>query len=371
MGNKISICTGSRSSTNDVAVPLYYAPAPVCIPLQCDHKGTSACFVCLNETIYSKLEGLDCDVLDADDQPTQVNFIDILNELRKNNVCLKVFKFFKSTKADYKEELKGIGKLEQCLNNDETLNKYTTYRKIHGAFGFTFKFKTKVIIMDGIRTNTVHVLFQEQCQSSLKEYEDKNNVDAKKLLDDVTPVLRAIHSKGYAHMDIKLQNIVLCNDVYKLIDFGMVDKDAKEIRFTDEFCSPLLFKYYNGQPENNRILQQYLHEYEQSGNRFEELCYNEQTYMYNDQYALAVCLLHLDAKNKEEYITKLLQPELYFLKDHVGGKPVVVTKSGHIDLAGRRRVLYKTARGKQYVRMGGRLVAVAEVRRRVPMAPIL
>lgn len=44
-----------------------------------------------------------------------------------------------------------------------------------------------------------------------------------KILNDVCKALKIIHEKGYAHRDIKLENILLNEDGnYKLCDFGSV-----------------------------------------------------------------------------------------------------------------------------------------------------
>ena len=47
------------------------------------------------------------------------------------------------------------------------------------------------------------------------------------LFEDLSEMIRLLHLKTYAHCDIKLNNIILCDDKYKLIDFGSMMKNTK------------------------------------------------------------------------------------------------------------------------------------------------
>jgi serine/threonine protein kinase len=206
--------------------------------------------------------------------------------------------------------------------------------------------------------------------------------------------MERLHTKGYAHMDIKMDNLVICEKqpAFKLIDFGMVKETTTYglINYTEGLTAPVFneayFRCVHGETykekygnalvasnANYRAMFETMQYYEEINHLNAELfkkypvkrdtCIPTPICQYNDQYAIAVMLEELQAENRGQFVEALLTTEGYFLKGQGGGR-LQVTKSGHIDLLGRRRVLYKTSRGKQYVRMAGRLVAVAELRRR-------
>ena len=80
---------------------------------------------------------------------------------------------------------------------------FETERKSYKMFGAKIELKTK----------TYYVVFGAKCTS-------KFTLDMKRFLIDIAASLVVLHGKHYTHNDIKLDNIVKCGDIYKLIDWG-------------------------------------------------------------------------------------------------------------------------------------------------------
>ena len=69
---------------------------------------------------------------------------------------------------------------------------------------------------DFITRRRVPIILSKGCNTI--ENVSRNNLN--KFINDIMPVIKILHTKGYIHADIKYQNIVKCENRYKIIDWG-------------------------------------------------------------------------------------------------------------------------------------------------------
>lgn len=137
----------------------------------------------------------------------------ILDQLKKNSKITLAKKFlfgnilFGSNKKNFHNELTGYKDLAKIFKKD--LSKYTTIKK-----GFSYK-KNEIY---GIIFNKHFYIFLEKCYKTL----DKINFTEKtlnKCIKEITEVLEILKENNYIHNDIKPDNIILCKNRFKLIDW--------------------------------------------------------------------------------------------------------------------------------------------------------
>jgi serine/threonine protein kinase len=102
-------------------------------------------------------------------------------------------------------------------------------KKIHETKHFGCKYIVKLIerLED---YNNIYIVIEylsggDLCRWEMKHGRFKED-RLKKLFKNIALGLKAIHEAGYAHLDISLENIILHDDICKIIDFGL----AKPIR---------------------------------------------------------------------------------------------------------------------------------------------
>ena len=103
----------------------------------------------------------------------------------------------------------------------------TTYVEFKGRSAFRIEIPLEVKL--DLATEDTVFRFEDSLHIVLTRMCGKNLVDALfdpiKLLSDIGPVLKTIHRHGYTHGDIKLDNVVLCNDRYTLIDWAFLKQN--------------------------------------------------------------------------------------------------------------------------------------------------
>ena len=139
---------------------------------------------------------------------------DFMTFLRnKKDILAKIYKnvFFmtgKTVSQVIKEELESNAIALKCYG--KYAEKYLTVAPITGFRNLKImgaKFTLNYV-------NTVYVTFSTECNN-------KYDMDADKFIIDILESLVILQRAGYQHNDIKLDNIVLCKDRYKLIDWGV------------------------------------------------------------------------------------------------------------------------------------------------------
>jgi len=135
-------------------------------------------------------------------------FIGMLSEAE--NKIAKIF----TSKQDFINELNENFKIKDIYASYDKEGKspYITIEPI-------FKFNGKDIYSSEIHyeNKEIHyILYSTKCQGNIKE----SRINLHKLIIDILESLVILQEHDYMHNDIKLDNIVLCDTKYKLIDWG-------------------------------------------------------------------------------------------------------------------------------------------------------
>jgi serine/threonine protein kinase len=171
-----------------------------------------------NKTLYQELSlsnpaKIKLVSINKEIQITDTNTNEILNLIKKNssNTLAKKFStntiLFGSNKKNFNNELSGYKELIKIFDKD--INKYTTIKK-----GFTYKNND----IYGIIFNNNYYIFLEKCYKTLENIKFTPKL-INKCIKDIFQVLLILNKKGYIHNDIKPDNIILCKNRFKLIDW--------------------------------------------------------------------------------------------------------------------------------------------------------
>lgn len=151
-----------------------------------------------------------------------------LHKTLNKRVALKIYKKYKLEDPNRRKSVKREIKLMEKMKN---LNIVQLYEIID-----THKYV--IIVMEYIGGGSLHGYLKSKPNRRLEE------VDAKKVIRQITEGLRYCHSRCITHRDIKLENILLDeNRVVKLIDFGFStcipnDKKIKIFCGTPSYMAP-------------------------------------------------------------------------------------------------------------------------------------
>jgi len=179
---------------------------------------------------------------------------------------------------------------------------------------FQFRFSPP-IIYDFIKENNINFIFMKKYKYSLYDImkKTKNNFDEQSLYNIFTQLkyfLQYIHSMKYVHRDIKPDNIMLTDDLKKvvIIDYGLATKidnvneeetvgsirfmsknvhNYKKYNYNDDFISlayTLIFLYNGKLPWSNIKKSNRLHKFNEVGKiknsiTIDELCKNSPTFI--------------------------------------------------------------------------------------------
>lgn len=116
----------------------------------------------------------------------------------------------------YPNYKKGYEEMEEDINNGKIVSKlYSKNRDMTTLF--TKKFNNFNIV--GLYVSGYYYYLNNKCEKTLDKIEF-NESSLNKMIDDVLKSIKILHENYYIHGDIKAQNIMLCGDTYKLIDWG-------------------------------------------------------------------------------------------------------------------------------------------------------
>ena len=188
--------------------------------------GSFACFNC-DISIFNKISHL-CQIKKQSDN-TFIHVAQFLHTLQENNICFKIL----TNRDKYITEYENIERLKTIFGDD--FNLYTTFYQYDNCVGFEITieggmFNIENIDQPSIKTTVVYVVLQQKCISSMDMFDSCNT---EQIAQDITPVLQLLHSAGYVHDDITVNNIVYCECVnrFKLIDYGEMT-NASRYTFT-------------------------------------------------------------------------------------------------------------------------------------------
>lgn len=187
--------------------------------------------------------------------------------LLKSGVCFKIFKPKHMPQA-FEAEIQAMTTLKGVLGG--TLFKsHTTFAglslrgRTYYAFQLVFPSSMTVTMVHGngerwrVTGSVLHVMTFNGCRWDLKEMQQRASAqfDPRRFLKDVRPVLRALHARGYSHMDIKPRNVVFCPEdpvQYKLIDFNVYTHEERmrvSFPFTARYLLPRIQEHWQRRDE--------------------------------------------------------------------------------------------------------------------------
>jgi serine/threonine protein kinase len=111
--------------------------------------------------------------------------------------------------------------INELSQNRKILKFYTNGNKKFITLKTNIEFLKKQIIgckfFYDDNENSKSVIFSRRCNIPLKRF---TSTKFKQFVSDILKSLVVLQSNGHQHVDIKLDNIVFCEDMYKIIDWG-------------------------------------------------------------------------------------------------------------------------------------------------------
>lgn len=247
----------------------------------------------------------------------------------KSNFIVKQFRrgniFIGSSYINFKNELNSIKKLYKFLKDKIETN--TTIKPL---------FKYNNIDIYALSYNYNFFIFQEKCYNTIDNIKFTQK-EFNKMIDDIYETIEILQNNKFLHNDLKPDNIIYCNNKYKIIDWDKAHhtKDLfKSLIVRGNFIFNHPYKFYNkGIPlfiynflififkkidnknqswifklKSFKLLEDKIH---LSINEFIEKKPNNLN-KYYDNYSFALIIIYLAEKNKltypKEIVNKLLNP---------------------------------------------------------------
>ena len=175
-------------------------------------------------------------------------FNDLKSDINKNMI-VKIF--MKTEKQDTNEKLKY--KMEEELKQNKTIiniygnrsDKFLTLDPI------TYQEK-KVLgaIIKKYNDESLFTIFGSKCENNY-------GVNINRIIKDILESIVILQENNYQHNDIKVKNIVLCGDRYKLIDWGFASSINSIEIGADIITSPVkMYIYGLSRTESEKILKE-------------------------------------------------------------------------------------------------------------------
>jgi serine/threonine protein kinase len=134
----------------------------------------------------------------------------------KDNFIAKVFKrgniILGNSKTNFKSEMKAIKDIANIFKED--LYKHTTFKPI-------FNYEGVDIYAISYRFN--YFIVQEKCNTTLDKI-DFTQEEFNKFINEIYESLLILQKNNFIHNDIKADNVIKCNNRYKLIDWDLASK---------------------------------------------------------------------------------------------------------------------------------------------------
>ena len=246
----------------------------------------------------------------------------IVKKFKRGNIIMG------NSKINFNNEMKAIKRLFKIYGDD--ISKYTAIKPI---------FKYNNIDIYAISYSNNYYIFQEKCFKTLENI-NFTQKEFDKMIDDIYESLLILQKNNFMHNDIKADNIIYCNNKYKLIDWELAY--SVKARYKSFFKGsggnflfnhpfkfyklgiPLfIYKFFNyifkkiDYNNNGWIykLKSFEIMNEKINNSVEYLIHhkiNKQFYIYYDLYSFALIIIYLAEKNNCKVplnlINKLFKP---------------------------------------------------------------
>ena len=141
----------------------------------------------------------------------------------KNKYIAKIFFTSKSifrkniiNKQSFYNELESVNNLIKIYKKD--LKKYTTVMPL--VYKGQIFYGIEIDYDQSIKKNTDYILFYKRCKTTVDQIR-MNDKMFRKFIKQILPSLIKLQENNFIHYDIKPDNIVICDDGFKLIDWDI------------------------------------------------------------------------------------------------------------------------------------------------------
>lgn len=202
--------------------------------IQCDQqrKGSNGCF--LTRAHIQRLEALhrlwndpNVTINDLDYRPVDKSGLWTFITSSKQPIGIKIY--YQDIPQQRINEVMAYTTLKQM-----NLLNYTTYAEYNHNACFVMNFKDKKVTIDKHPVGSIAFALFNECMPLT----EAGDFDATKFVDDIRPLMTAMHRNGYAHLDIRPSNIVKCDDRYKLIDLSLAHPYSSSLQATPQYMIP-------------------------------------------------------------------------------------------------------------------------------------
>lgn len=304
-------------------------------------KNISEGYVGLTMDVYNKYDNIDFYNIIKNDNPKviylyginktiKIEDVNILSyiEGKETFIAKKIKKgniFVRSAKNNFKNELNSLKKIYKFMKNK--LECYTTIRPI-------FEYNNIDIYALSYKNN--YFLFQEKCFNTIDNIKFTQK-EFNNMIKNIYATLKLLRKNKFLHNDLKADNIIYCNNKYKIIDW---DKAYyTRFNFKSLFVRgnlllnhpykfyhrgiPLFFYYFLNnifkqidyknikwilKLKSFKIMEEKIAE---SANKLIDK-YPKNITKYYDNFSFALIIIYLAEKNKvkypKEFVNKLLKP---------------------------------------------------------------
>lgn len=309
-------------------------------------------------------------------------------------------KHFKTLQKDEKEETDAYQLLVDVFNKESVnLEEHTTYQHIDGSAIFRVKMRDTLLSLNMLKWNgmtyeisgldTLTIILNQKCQGDLFS---GSSVDTIKLMHHITPFMQILHRNKITHLDLKPDNIMVCESNkgirYKVSDYGSIKQNRRAgepFTITPPYTHPSLlltlldkssFTENNiveviNQVQGHELSTKFLHKtniwnlyqtYEKAAIQGSSM--NDSIYMKSDDYAIAVILCSF-GKCVSPYVTKLFGTMPYFLERRTrrASRPPSAMSPSPERLGGRIVYLGGANGRKKYIRHKGQFIEYKQAKK--------
>ena len=145
----------------------------------------------------------------------KINTSEILDLIKDNtSIIVKKFKYIYINKNFFNNELEGFKQLIK-IYGEKNINKYTAIKPLFNYKGYNIY---------GLSSGYNYYTFNELCNKTIDKIKMDQNL-FNKFIKDILKSIKILKKNKYIHYDIKPDNIMYCNNRFKLIDWELSKKN--------------------------------------------------------------------------------------------------------------------------------------------------
>ena len=209
---------------------------PITVTCKGKQGGTFGCFYDAENTrtLLDQLKDSQYNIKvyqgDTNKDVTATFFDDTKQMVEANQLSMKIMRGGLENVEAYQDEVRGEQFARRAFLYD--FQDHMAYATVKGLTTGKNKSCFKLNILNGLTVHLnnaivsdLYVILQTPCQTTLTDMVKtrlfENDTHLPKLKSALDNFIRVFHGSGYAHSDLKPDNVVWCGDRFKVIDFGL------------------------------------------------------------------------------------------------------------------------------------------------------